>query len=211
MRPHRTEAELAETALITLAKECAELGALLDQKIEATDAAQLRQKRIETPKAIIRTEADLALGLFVGKGGIGKSYEREDIALIRMLVRRARRVDHNEGFALYNRGSEILEFWQDWQEEVEEAEAASGYRAAEAAQYEVQDRQTEALKKLAATPALTIIEILAKAQGFHAIFADGEYLAKELEDDLGKFGPDTEALALSLAADLLRLARKAEA
>jgi hypothetical protein len=177
--------------------------------IAATDAAQTRQKRIEPPAALLRTEADFALGLFVSKGAIGKIYEQEDIALIRALVRReGRRPGDRHSYSVFARGLAIIEHWHEWQEEVAEAEAASGYRAADEAQSEVHDRQREAAKKLAVLPANTFDGMVAKARAFQFIFPDDPALYKQLCNDLDRFGADGEALAMSLAADLIRLARK---
>jgi hypothetical protein len=52
---------------------------------------------------------------------------------------------------------------------------------------------------------------LAKARAFQRSFGADDSLVEAVDDQIDKFGPDEEALPLSLAADLFRLVRTMEA
>ncbi len=65
---------------------------------------------------------------------------------------------------------------------------------------------------LARTQALTVEGLFAKARVFESVFPAPEYLASSIREGLEKFGVgDEDAIALSLARDILVLAQGGEA
>jgi hypothetical protein len=199
-----------DATLIALVNECIAAEAELDKRNDAMDKAECQQRGISPPHAVLRTEADFQLGLFAGRDGIGKPYDIDDIKLLRPLVRRKNRETCSTiaSFKEGQRADDILEQWRDWQDAIATEETESGYRAASAARHAAADEHDRLLGKLARMLPLTFADVLAKARAFQNSFGVDDSLARDVDDQIDKFGPDEEALALSLAADLFRLVHR---
>ena len=208
--PKAEPAENPDAKLIALARECGALAELHLAKVAVTDAARRMTQVIEPPKALFRTEEDLQNGLFVGRDGVGKPYDREDIALLRPLCRRMGR-DTASSYKDFKRVQAICEHWLDWTQRVEDQEAETGLRAAYAVQGAAVEKYEAAAKKLITMPVFRLRGLVAKACAFRTDFPPDADLANKVAVDLENFGVDEEVLALSLARDVLRLALATEA
>jgi hypothetical protein len=113
-------AEHAEAALIALADECVAAAKVRDEAADQLEEAEAQHRPIAPPPAILKTQRDAELGPFAGPG-IGAPYVREDIDLIRPLVRRSGRTSAAgaTNLAVRMRGLEILEAWPAWRAAVD--------------------------------------------------------------------------------------------
>jgi hypothetical protein len=208
----RTMPEPADAALLSLVQQCVAAEETLDKHNDAMDQAERQQRGISPPSGVLRTEADFQTGLFVGRDGIGKPYDIDDIKLLRPLVRRKNREACSTvaSFKEGQRADEILEQWRDWQDALATEDTKSGYRAASVARHAAADEHDRLLGELARMRPQTLDGALAKARAFQNSFGADDSLAEAVDEQIGKFGPDEEALALSLAGDLFRLVRTME-
>jgi hypothetical protein len=204
-------AKNSDSTVIALAKRCAAAGDRREKCGYTIEIAECAARKIETPKAVLRTENDMRMHLFVG-GGIGYAYGEAEIEMLRAYCRRTGRdtgVSEREGMACL-RSLEILDAWTAWRAEVEAEEARTGLCEANKAFNDADDELDALAAQLAETPAVTIDGVLAKAAAMQYVFPPDLGLSNRLRDDLRRYGPDEGSLAFSLTRDLLGLIRSKE-
>ncbi len=154
-----------DAALFALAEECIAAGRERDKALDRLKAAEKRYRPVPPPAAVLKTEKDARLGLYVGPGA-DEPYDREEIAAIRVFCRAegAKPCGSSVKTAAYFRGLEILDAWADWQEKVVREEERSGLAAATRADIETAGKFDAIAGKLATTPASTVEGVLAKTR-----------------------------------------------
>jgi hypothetical protein len=191
--------------LITLAEKTAKAAELCGRAFDMIKAAEDRLVKIESPVALIKTEEDFKMRLFVGNWG--KVYYREEIRAIGVLHRSLDRED----LKTFKRCEEILEAWKDWDQRKELEAAKSGYADARRADTESHEVYEGLASLLARTRALTVDGLFAKARTFESVFPppDSHGFANSIQKGLEKFGVgDEDSIALSLVRDIVVLAQR---
>ena len=152
-----------DAAIFALAKKCKESDEHRDKLAEAYDAADAKRRRIETPRAVYKTEADAKMQLFTD-GGIGKVYRADEINHMRALCRTFGRAPANlTTIAVYRRGVEILTAWGHWRAEVDAEEVRTGLAEVRDALAQASDEGDMLAEQMARLPASTLEGLLAKA------------------------------------------------
>jgi hypothetical protein len=193
--------------LLALAEKAAKASQLRDKALDMLDAAEDRLVTIEAPVALMKTEEDFKMRLFVGDG-VGEVFDREEIRAVGVLRRRLG-CDLAAGANLkaFKRCEDLLEAWKSWSESKELEEARSGYAAAHRADLETLEVYEGIASLLAQTRAVTMDGLLAKTRVFKSVFSAPDYLATSIREGLEKFGVADEcAIALSLVRDIIVLA-----
>ena len=201
-----------DAAIFALAKKCKESRERRDKLIDAYNAAEAEHRRIETPRAVYKTEADAKMQLFTG-GGIGNVYSADEIDHVRAFCRtwaRAPAVSCTM-YAIYVRGIEILRAWGHWCPEIDAEEARTGIAEVERASVQASDEGEHLAEQMARLPASTLEGLLAKAAALQEYFPPIESISDKIRDDMLLYGFDNDTLARSLARDVLALAQGTEA
>ncbi len=159
------QSDRPDAAIFALAEECIAASRERDKALDRLEAAEKRHRPVPPPGAVLKTEKDARLGLYVGPGA-DEPYDREEIAAIRVFCRAqgAKPCGSSVETAAYFRGVEILDAWADWQEKVVREEERSGLAAARRADIETAGKFDAIAGKLATTPASTVEGILAKTR-----------------------------------------------
>ena len=201
-----------DAAIFALAKKCKESRERRDKLIDACNAAEDEHRVIETPRAVYKTEADAKMQLFTG-GGIGNVYSAPEIACIRGRCQGlAKRIDlSSEMRTIYVRGIEILRAWGYWRAEVDAEEARTGLAEVQRASVQASDEGEHLAERMARLPVSTLEGLLAKAAALQEYLPPIEGISDRIREDMLLYGVDEEALALSLARDVLALAQGTEA
>ena len=199
--------------LFTLAEKIVKADKLREQALDMLETAEERLVAVKTPAALVRTEEDGKMRLFIGNG-VGDAYDREEIEAIGVLYRRLCREMANGGnIRTLKRCEEILEAWKNWNERKRLEEARSGFAAARRADVETEEAYEGVASLLIRTRALTVEGLFAKARAFASIrvIPDATKLTESIREGLNMFGVgDENSLALSLVRDVLTLARSEE-
>ena len=201
-------ADHPDAALFTLAEECIAAASERDETLDRLNDAEENHFPIPTPEAVLRTEKDVQLRIYVG-GGLGTAYNREEIAAIRIMVRTVGR-DPNvtrAQHAAYTRGAEILDAWAGWREMLDREEERSGMAAATRAYHGASDKFDEVAGKLATTSAATIDGVMAKTRALAHLYPDDALVGEGIKETLRQFGPEQDVASASLARDLIRLVK----
>jgi hypothetical protein len=204
-----------DAAIFALAEQCAAAVKAIDKAMPIFDQAEARCRHLATPPVIIRTEKDKQLGFYVGNRA-GTAYGREDVPILRALVRRYSIAHAASDFDVWQRACDILEALRDLKKEEAREGFESGLTEATRSYYQAQDAYEELTERLARMVATTMEGALAKARAMRRTFIDddqdlGEQIAGKLKEHMRRLGPDEDALAISLAHDLIQLADKAAA
>ncbi len=202
-----------DAAIFSLAEECVAAAKRVDETGAVFDKAEERCRLLETPAAIVMTERDRQLGLFVGNARVGATFGRNDIPVLRALIRTYNIVDDDVSVEIWKRTSEILEALRTLDEDEEREEIRSGLAEAKRTHYPAVDVHDDLVERLAKTPASTLEGALAKARAMRRTFlGQAEDFTERFNDNLRsrmrRVGPDQEACALSLARDMIALAEK---
>jgi hypothetical protein len=194
-----------DDAIFALAEECLAAARCRDKAQDAFTAAERLHRPAPMPEALMKTAADADVRLFAGPG-IGKPYEPEEIAAIRVMCRATAKSDMS-GRALqaYLRGTEILELWAGWRDAAGAAEQQSGFAAVKGAYADAMDRFDDLASRLAAIPAETIEGVFAKTRALIGVFPDDDAMVDAIRMNIRSYGADDDSVALSLARDLVRL------
>jgi len=173
---------------------------------ERLEAAELRSAPPEPPVALLRTEADAKMRLFVG-APIGEPYDAVEIAAIKILCRVAARKDVSQGeaMAVRARTKAILEAWAAWRWPVDADEVRSGVKpASEAfvAAYEAADRLEKAITYL---PARTLAGVVAKAWTALRHVAGLSRIEERIDEHMHLYGADDDTAMLAILRDLITM------
>jgi hypothetical protein len=194
-----------DAEIFALAEKCATANQRFGAAGDAFAEAEHRCADIKPPRALIKTEEDAKMRLFV-LGCPGETYDRSEIAVIGAILRSLRNGGGGSCPA-YRRGRAIIDSWLEWDAREEAEKGRSGYEAADRAQTVALRDLNHVVEQLATTPALTIDGLLAKARAF-GHFSVTENLAKRIESQINEVGVlDLEPLTLSLASDMFSLAK----
>ena len=161
--------------------------------------------RAPTHPALRKTEADAQFGFFVGPR-VGYLYRQEEIDRIRAFVRAETRTiaeTDEEASKPFYRALEILDAWATREEREDVKRVSDVERERRSKQKEYDGLATELILMRPATVAGVMRK--AKALAPEASI-DEEEAADNLDSDLSRYGPDEQAVTLSLTRDLLRLA-----
>ena len=200
-----------DAAIFALAKKCKESDERRGKLTEACDAAETKRRRVETPRAVYKTDADAKIQLFTD-GGIGSVYRYDEINRIRTLCRTCARAPASlTTIPVYRRGLEILTAWGHWRAEVDAEEARTGVAGVRDALAEASGDGDILAEQMASLSASTLDGLLAKAAALQKHLPPVEDISDKIREDVLLYGFDQEALALSLARDVLALAQGVEA
>jgi hypothetical protein len=200
-------ADHPDAALFAMAEECSAAASECEKAIDHLNLVEAEYKPVPAPDAIMKTKRDAELGLYLGSGDW--SYGESEIAAIRVLCRTIGHSGHPtpQSCEAYKRSKEILEAWTAWREAFTREEERSGIAAANRAYDVAADRFDEIAERLARTPAASIEGVLAKTRATLHVFIDDLALARKIWDDLHIHGHEHDAIATSLARDLIRLVK----
>ena len=166
------------------------------------EEAEVRKRENKAPAALIKTDEDAKMRLFV-LGSPGGTYNRPEIEVISAILR-SLRYDGAGSCPAYRRGRAIIDSWLAWNGREEAEDARSGYAAADRAQNAALDEADHLAKQLAMLRPLTIDGLLAKARTFEH-FCGTSGLAQKVEEEVDQFGVFVvESVALSFAATCSR-------
>jgi hypothetical protein len=195
----------ADAELMAIADACAEAGRAREAAADAAQEAEAQREPLAPPAALLKTQHDAELGLFDGDG-VGTPYGKAEVELLRSSANRWPTAAPGESRAtppVQTRSSEIVSAWPAWG-------AALATCVADPALDAAADHHEDLLRRLLATPALTLDGVVAKARAFDSLFGDDAELARNAKSDFDAFGPNESVLARALARDLIRLARAAQ-
>ena len=199
-------ADHPDAALFAMAEECSAAASECEKAIDYLNLVEAEYEPVPAPDAIMKTKRDAELGLYIGSGD--RSYGESGIAAIRVLCRT---IAHGhptpQSCEAYKRSKEILEAWTAWREAFTREEERSGIAAANRAYDVAANRFDEIAERLARTPAASLEGVLAKTRATLHVFIDDLALARKIWDDLHIHGPEHDAIATSLARDLIRLVK----
>jgi hypothetical protein len=190
-----------DAEIVALAEKCPTANQRYEAAGAAFDESEQRRVDIKPPQALIKTEEDAKMRLFVCVAA-GSSYNRAEIAAL-SAIRRSLDLPSSETLPVYRRCRAIIEAWREWTAREEAESTRSGYMAADRVQRNATSALTCAAEELVMTPALTVDGVLAKARAFRT-FSLIDTVAEQIVQD-GVF--ELEVLALSLASDLFSLAK----
>ena len=200
-----------DAAIFALAKRCKESEERQVKLTEAYNAAEAKHRRIETPRAVYKTEADAKMLLFIG-GGIGNVYSAPEIARIRGRCQGLAKMIIGSGDGLiYVRGVEILKAWGHWRPEVDAEEARTGIAEVDRALAQASEEGEHLAEQMTRLSASTLEGLLAKAAAVQKHLPPVEGMSDKIREDVLLYGLDEDALVLSLARDVLALAQGTEA
>jgi hypothetical protein len=205
----------ADATLLALVKACLEIEARHRAAEDHLIIAEERRKEPKPPREVLRTEADLQLGLFVGSS-LGSPYSETEIKALRVFCHSHAHTNiaSNEETSAYFRAVEILRGWATWQGDVRQEEERSGYAKAEAVDRALADEHDALLSQIALARPTTIDGLLAKVRAARwtmARYTDAErseLAHARLVKSLSEFGPDEDAMQMSLMRDLFDLASR---
>lgn len=153
-----------DAEIFALAEKCATANQRYEAAGAAFDEAEHRCADIKPPPALIKTEEDAKMRLFV-LGCPGETYDRSEIVVIGAILRSLRN-DGARSCPAYRRGRAIINSWLEWDAREEAEKERSGYEAADGAQTVALRDLNHVVEQPATTPALTIDGLLAKARAF---------------------------------------------
>src|SRR5450432_2665100 len=205
----------ADATLLALVKDCLEVEARHRAAEDQLIIAEGRRHEPEPPREVLRTEADLQLGLFVGSS-LGSPYIEAETKALRVFCRSHAHTNiaSNEETSAYFRAVEILRGWAAWQGDVRQEEERSGYAKAEAVDRALADEHDALLSQIALARPTTTDGLLAKVRAArwtmarHTDAERSELAHARLVKSLSEFGPDEDAMQLSLMRDLFELASR---
>jgi hypothetical protein len=113
--------------------------------------------------------------------------------------------------AVYRRGVEILTAWGHWRPAIDAEEARTGIAEVQRASVQASDEGEHLAERMARLPVSTLEGLLAKAAALQEHLPPIEGISDGIRDYVLLYGVDEEALALSLARDVLALAQGTEA
>ena len=200
-------ADHPDAALFALAQECSAAASERQKTVDHLNLVEAEYEPVPAPDTLTKTKRDAELGLYIGSGDW--PYDEAEIAAIRVLCRT---IGHSgnptpQRCEAYKRSKEILAAWANWREAFKREEARSGMTAANRAYDAAADRFDDVAARLARIPAATIEGVLAKTKATLYVFADDIDLARKIWGDLHDYGPEQDAIATSLARDLIRLVK----
>jgi hypothetical protein len=195
-----------DAALFTLAEECIAAARARDMACDKMNDASKNLCWVHVPRPVFKTERDADLKLYAGPG-VGAPYDSEEIAAIRVFCRMAGKEESHSlaGSDAYFRGVEILDAWANWQEAREQEENRTGMTTASRVYCAADDKFAAIAGTVAKTPAATIEGVLAKTRAMRTVFPNDIALEEDIRRGLRRYGADTDAVALSLARDLINL------
>ena len=200
-----------DAAIFALAKKCRESDERRAKLTDACDAAEAKRRRIETPRAVYKTDADAKIQLFTD-GQTGKVYRADEIGRVRTLCQTLARADASSTtIPVYSRGIEILTAWGHWRAEVDADEVRTGATKARDALAQASDEGDMLAEQMASLQAATLEGLLAKAAAVQEHFLPVEGISDKIRENVLLYGFNHEALALSLMRDVLTLAQGTEA
>ena len=203
----------ADATLLALVKECLEVEARHRAAEDQLIIAEERRNEPKPPREVLRTETDLQLGLFVGSS-LGSPYSETEIKALRVFCRSQAltNIACNEKTDAYFRAVAIIRAWATWQDSIRQEEERSGYAKAEAIDRALADEHDALLSQIALARPTTIDGLLAKVRAArwtmarHTDAERSELAHARLAKSLSEFGPDEDAMQMSLARDLFDLA-----
>jgi len=147
---------------------------------------------------------------------LGSPYSETEIKALRVFCRSHAHTNiaSNEETSAYFRAVEILRGWANWQGDVRQEEERSGYAKAEAVDRALADEHDALLSQIALARPTTVDGLLAKVRAARwtmARYTDAERTElahTRLVKSLSEFGPDEDAMQLSLMRDLFDLASR---
>jgi len=188
---------------------CARLAILRAEEkaaAEALEAAELRSAPPEPPAAILRTEEDAKMKLFIGLG-VGDPYVENEIAAIKVLYRSlgGQPLARQDAARIWRRCKAILEAWAHWRQGVEADEARSGLKAAEAAYHAACQASDRLERAMTFMPAHTLDGVRAKARTAMSHVSDLAAVEDSLTEHMHLFGPDNQTGMLAILRDLVTM------
>jgi hypothetical protein len=194
-----------DVELIALAQRCTDAAKRYNATGDALEKAEERYADVEAPAALIKTEDDARMRLFVG-GAIGQGYSRSEIEVIGAICRTLNHVSA-ETYPAWRRCKTILESWSVWTERKELEAARSGLDVADLADNVARDELANVASQLAMTLALTEDGLFAKAHAFGLISSCVGNLGEQIKGRIDEESSlDHDVHALSLMRDLFALA-----
>jgi hypothetical protein len=199
-------ADHPDAALFALVEECIAAAAERDKGLDLIEHAENLHREVAIPPAVLRSERDLELRLYVGAAE-GEPYGLAEIAAMRTFRRSRNSEDTPESLRAFIRCGEILDAWADWQDALAREEERCGLDAARRTETVVADRFDEIAEKVVKTPAATIEGVIAKARASQHVMPDDHQMTVTMLDEMRRYGIDEDIFSKSLARDLLRLAK----